>query len=550
MIEKITKSAKSCHLYLALALMSAGWCFAQTASKSPIYDRKENELIEKRDLFSKHFLEQDGSYTAAIASGPIHYDHSGVFWDIDNTIRPSTAVGYAYDNKENLMESYFGATLHQGVKNKTKEGEVLEFLETAMHWEVDGLKVNERQSANVMFAAHGNKGYYNNLYEAVNAEFILSNGKRKLNYILTHPSAIADAPVNATHLVFTEEVKIPTNWSYVNTENGLVIQDDKQQPIYLYSKPFSYDGGGKKLRSENTVMTVSAKGNTLTIATKVKTDWLLNAERIFPITVDPTVHVYPTAANYHTGSVFSSDYLKETATIGFGRFNDNNGVEDFLRGWARFNTASLPEDAVISNGVTVNFYISGGSEDYAPANGHELVFSKLTLDPVTAPGSALYDAIGQFGYGPFVTAAINSTGWKAHLLTSATLQSDIANSLAANYFSIGFMPQGDFFAGEYLAADGWDANAPYLTFTYTQPLSVAGFSQSAIKIYPNPVENKLHVDTDYEIESINLYSALGQLVQSNSNQNSIDVSTLPSGIYLLEIKEQNQQTAIRKIVKR
>lgn len=550
MIEKITKSAKSCRLFLASALAFCGLNFAQTTSRSPIYDRHENELIQKRDLFSKHFLNQDGSYTAAIASGPIHYEHSGVFSDIENTIRSAAVIGYTHANVENLMESYFGATAHQGVKNKTKEGEVLEFMETAIHWEVGGLKVNERQSANVAFTAQDNKGYYNGLYEAINAEFVVLNGKRKLNYILTHTNAIADAPANATYFVFTEKVKMPANWSYLNTENGLLIQDDKQHPIYLYGNPFSYDANGPKLRCDNTLMTVSAQGSTLTIATKVKADWLLSTDRVFPIMVDPTVTVYPTAANYHTGSVFSSDYLKEAATIGFGRFNDNNGVEDFLRGWARFNTASLPEDAVIANGVTVNFYISGGSEDYAPANGHELVFSKLTLDPVTATGSALYDAIGQFGYGPFVTAAINSIGWKAHTLTSSTLQSDIANSLAANYFSIGFMPQGDFFAGEYLLADGWDANAPYLTFTYTQPLGVTDFSQSAIKIYPNPVENKLHVDTDYEIESIKLYSVLGQLVQSNANQNTIDISALASGIYSVEVKGQNQQTTTRRIVKR
>ena len=550
MIKKITKSAKSCRLYLALALMSSGWCFAQTTSKSPIYDRKENELIEKRDLFSKHFLNQDGTYAVAIASGPIHYGKSGAYLDIDHTIRPAAASGYAYANKENLMESYFGATAHQGIKSKTQEGEVLEFLETTMHWEVNGLKINERPSANVAFTAQGNKGYYNGLYEAIDAEFVVLNGKRKLNYHLTQPAAIADAPAHATYLVFTEKVKIPANWSYASTENGLVINDDKQQQIYLYGHPFSYDGGGKKIRCGNTLMTVSAQGNTLTIATKVKADWLLAADRIFPITVDPTVMVYPTAANYHTGSVFSSDYLKETATIGFGRFDDNNGVEDFLRGWARFNTASLPEDAVIANGVTVNFYISGGSEDYAPANGHELVFSKLTLDPVTATGSALYDAIGQFGYGPFVTAAINSIGWKAHTLTSATLQNDIANSLAANYFSIGFMPQGDFFAGEYLIADGWDANDPYLTFTYTQPLGAASFSQSAIKVYPNPVENSLHIDGPFEIESIRVYSMLGQLVQSVNAQNTIDVSALARGIYSVEIKDKNHQTILRKIVKK
>lgn len=550
MIKKITQLLSLRHLCLTSILLSSGINFAQTNSKSPIYEDKGNEVIEKRDMFSKHFLNQDGSYTAAIASGPIHYEKEGVFSNIENTISPFLSSIYSYANKDNLMESFFGATAHAGVKNKTKEGEVLEFLNTTMYWEVEGLKVDEQQSANVPVTTVNNKVYYNNLYGSINAEFVVLNGKRKLNYIIPNINALTNSPANAAFLVFTEKVTIPANWSYLNTEEGLAISNEKQERIYLYSNPYSFDGKGKKLRSNNTVMTIETQGNTLTIATKIKTSWLLSSDRVFPITVDPTVTVYPDMSNYNTGSIFSSDYYKLSSDIVFGRDVDNAGVQDFLRGWAKFNTTSLPEDAIVSNGVTVNYYVSGGSADFSPANGHELVFSQLNLNPVTATGSTLYNAIAAFGYGPFVTAAINSVGWKAHTLTSVAVPTDISNGLVNNYFSLGFMPQGSFFPEEYLIVDGWDSNKPYITFIYTQPVMGTDSFNKLVSIYPNPVENILTIAADYNVESIKIYSLLGQLVHTNTNKNTIDLSSLAKGIYMGEIKLNNGQTISKKIIKK
>ncbi|WP_442787256.1 T9SS type A sorting domain-containing protein [Flavobacterium suncheonense] len=550
MIRKITQLFKLQHLCFASILLSGGMSFAQTAAKNPVYNLKGDEVVAKRDLFAKHFLNPDGSYTAAIASGPIHYEKNGAFLNIDNTIRPFSSTSYTYANTENLLESYFGATAHTGIKNKTKEGEVLEFQNTTMYWEVAGQKAGEQQSTNAAIVIVDNKAYYNNLYGSINAEFVALNGKRKLNYIIPNAEALAAMPANATYLVFTEKVTIPTNWSYANTEEGLVIRNEKQENIYLYNKPYSFDANGKKLRSNNTEMAIAAEGNVLTIATKVKTSWLLNTNRVFPVTVDPTVTVYPDMANYNTGSVYSSDYYKLTADIGFGRDEDNGAVEDFLRGWAKFNTASVPDDAIVSNGVTINYYVYYASPDYSPAYGHELVFSQLNLNPVTASGSTLYNAIEQFGYGPFVTAAINSVGWKAHTITSAAIQNDIANGLVNNYFSIGFMPQGDFYEGELIAVDGWDYDKPYLTFTYTQPTMSSDSFNKLVSIYPNPTANTLTVATDLQIESIKIYSLVGQLICTNTHQNTIDISSLPKGIYLAEITLDNGKVISERVIKK
>jgi hypothetical protein len=74
-----------------------------------------------------------------------------------------------------------------------------------------------------------------------------------------------------------------------------------------------------------------------------------------------------------------------------------------------------------------------------------------------------------------------------------------------------------------------------------------------IKIFPNPVGNKLHVEVDHSkaIESIFIIDALGnefyKLFKPASTQ-EIDISDLPQGIYFLKLQSNSEQKTI-KIIK-
>ncbi|WP_298755654.1 T9SS type A sorting domain-containing protein [uncultured Psychroserpens sp.] len=81
-------------------------------------------------------------------------------------------------------------------------------------------------------------------------------------------------------------------------------------------------------------------------------------------------------------------------------------------------------------------------------------------------------------------------------------------------------------------------------------LSVGNIEVTAlnIKIYPNPTSNQITVDTTYEIESVKLYNILGELVLTTSNQKSITVRHLNSGVYLLKISLDNKDVIKRIII--
>lgn len=79
-------------------------------------------------------------------------------------------------------------------------------------------------------------------------------------------------------------------------------------------------------------------------------------------------------------------------------------------------------------------------------------------------------------------------------------------------------------------------------YEYNSTLSVDDVSLdiSSVKLYPNPVSDRLFIKSTEQIESVSIYNINGRLVkQSNSINKGFDVSVLPSGLYMIEIKTSN-----------
>jgi len=106
----------------------------------------------------------------------------------------------------------------------------------------------------------------------------------------------------------------------------------------------------------------------------------------------------------------------------------------------------------------------------------------------------------------------------------------------------------------YVVSDGgqelyvYQINNPVLGVT-----NVDVFNKEALKVYPNPVKNNLNIGLNNEekITKISIYNPLGQLekVISNNPQN-IDVSSLSSGMYFLEVKTNNHTYTKKLIVQK
>lgn len=95
----------------------------------------------------------------------------------------------------------------------------------------------------------------------------------------------------------------------------------------------------------------------------------------------------------------------------------------------------------------------------------------------------------------------------------------------------------------------WDFYVEKITET---SLGTEDITSSNFKIYPNPASNNLHIDTflatDFSYEIISLDGKVMQSAKTQLNNNKIDVSKLASGMYLLELKSENQRT-VQKFIK-
>jgi hypothetical protein len=103
-----------------------------------------------------------------------------------------------------------------------------------------------------------------------------------------------------------------------------------------------------------------------------------------------------------------------------------------------------------------------------------------------------------------------------------------------------------------LAFAGTNVNHGYrLYFDSKSTLSVDDNSFEGFKFYPNPAQDVLNLSANNTIESVSIFSLLGQKVIENSiNQNdaSVNVANLSPGIYIMKLA-MNGQSATYKFIK-
>ena len=83
----------------------------------------------------------------------------------------------------------------------------------------------------------------------------------------------------------------------------------------------------------------------------------------------------------------------------------------------------------------------------------------------------------------------------------------------------------------------------------TSPLSTGELFFKSLVLYPNPVRNRLHIESPLaEAMSYKVYDLTGKALSTHhktGQSHSIDVSGLAKGVYLLEATHNNNTTAMQ-----
>ena len=508
----------------------------QSLNISPIEAMKgKPEDLAKRDAFSKHFKNADGSYTAVVASGPVHYQKNGQWEDIDTKISKNNNGVYAYSNTANLLESYFGNTAQKGVMSKTSKGEVKEFLNTTMYWEVNGQKTEEIVGADVAAKIAGDKLFYNNIFGDISAEFTVITGKRKLNYIIPNREALGIIPTNAEYLVFSEDIVLPQGWTYrVTDKENVEIKNAEGKLSFIYGKPCileNYKEGEAYLLNEaNSIFfDIINNENGFTFLVKVDASWLTAIERKFPIAVDPTV--YPDNIIYWTGWATTIGGNNDDIFAGF--YSDGNA----MAGYSKFNLTTIPTNSLISS-AQVNYYYFARTGNLR--GGRQMALVDIPIDPVPATYNAIATSPTQYLSNSVIWTNNGATDqdlqhWKNFLLTANGL-AYVQDALAKGYVAVAAYPLGsaNWIADNYAGFQGYsDANKPELVINYTTTCTTP--SSSANTYFINNVQflGTLIADTTSGNTG---YSATGY---SNSNTNM--ATQIPGGVINVYVSNNNIQ---------
>ncbi|MDY0314680.1 MAG: hypothetical protein RBR32_06350, partial [Bacteroidales bacterium] len=397
---------------LELSEACSGNSTENSENQSPFEAVKgKKEDLSKRDAFSKHYINEDGSYTALIGAGPIHYDNNGNWEDINHRIVETNDSDYKYANTTNVFESYFGTYLQNGIISKTQEAKLIEFLNPKMYWEVNGQAVQLQTADNVAVSVNEDKAIYKNIFGEISAEYTILTGKRELNYIIPSLQALGNIPNQAEYLVFVEDIELPQNWTASMEERGISIKNQFGENVYLYENPHSTDAENIELREENTIYEIHENGNIITVKTKVKANWILSQERIFPVKVDPTVNALADAGR----SVYSDGEDEEAGYFGL--------VSDYwLQYYIKFNTSAIPNGSTINSATGHVNFLYGTGKNPSTRNWQ---FAN-SADPTSSSGVPLYNS-ANLGYSDIVQVV--GLGWRSSNLYNPEGNIYIQNSI-------------------------------------------------------------------------------------------------------------------------
>jgi len=260
---------------------------ASAAEVTPLY-----ELTERRDAYTKHIYMSDGSTVAAVYRQPVHIEgEDGTFTEINNTLAEArTADGelLTADGRIKLAKHVTGNgrlyTLKSGSRSLSLS------LVGAVKGTVGTVTAHEEAEADTELAkmlqlSHLNSSVtYADILPGVDIEYVLSSLDIKENIIVKE---------RTSSFVYTFTLDVNGLTATLGADGGIRLLDSKTgEVVYDMPAPVVFDAAGSVAPSGTAAYALTDhKNGKYTLTVTADPTWMLAAERVYPITVDPTVGV-------------------------------------------------------------------------------------------------------------------------------------------------------------------------------------------------------------------------------------------------------------------
>ena len=391
----------------------------------------QQELLQYRTANSKTFQNPDGTNTILMV-GPTHYkDDNGVLQDIKYTITPNNSnrnTEYKYCNTTNELKTYFPETpVKNGIRFNYAKFDFDFWRNPSMKFKVGDKLIASEKAKNTVANTLENKIFYTETYQGIKEEFeILENTKGVEHTIMLDklPSLFpkeADAtleftqfiPVKKGWKIFSDTIEKITNF----TANSFYIEigDEKIHfnPIIIFDNQIA----SKKLANEilnrlteriteeqKVLLKNISKGSYfvefveggIQLTYRIDGNWLNDKNRMFPVTIDPTVNISPDAI---TSSQIS--YL-----------------------WNLFNVDTRVQSIILSSEITAAGLSNGDVITalglYLIDNGCKLNHTglKIRIKNTSSTSTTAFENSGYTTNCYSGSQNLVSTGWKTHTFSS------------------------------------------------------------------------------------------------------------------------------------
>jgi YD repeat-containing protein len=256
----------------------------QQEEKSPIV----SEVVSERDAYKKVFEREDGSFTAIISSGPVHYFEDGEWLEIDNTLTETNGTitnesnGFSVDLPSEI-------TSDKNVTIATEKAELsftMENISSSVAEIAEIEPVNDETSLMMGLDNIASSVEYTSVMTNTNLVYDIGADSVKESIILS------SCPSQVTDYSYT----INTNGAtlYLNEDNSINVVKNGQIE-FVIEAPYMFDSNG--ISTDYIDVSLENIGeSTYTLTYSPDYDWLSSDERVYPVTIDPTTTVYSATA--------------------------------------------------------------------------------------------------------------------------------------------------------------------------------------------------------------------------------------------------------------
>jgi hypothetical protein len=297
------------------------------------------ELIGKRDICSKHFLNDDGTVTAEIHNIPIHYVEEEQYKEIHLDISPDENWETSYAVKENTFKSYFHDIedvnpILSSFERTNNNGDI--------RW-INFKPINSNPSETIV---NNNKITYKNAYENVDISYTVESLRIKEEIIIHNP-------IESYNFTFTIKHSEGIRWEF--DEDVISFYDtDTTELLWVLEKPFIQDNIGVEKHCVSYSMGEIEYNDVIYTTVSLNTQVEDIDGLIFPLIIDPVISPSgnTTGRVQRAGSSYPPSGSINAFTPLIKMFKTYTGSQYINSiGLAKFNVSTIPANSTINSAV-------------------------------------------------------------------------------------------------------------------------------------------------------------------------------------------------------